>query len=483
MGNKKVIKGFLWNFAEKMFIQLVTFVVGIILARKVGPETYGVVGIVATITNILNVATSLHTGTFLMRKKEVDSLDMNTSFFFNLIISVSLFILIFFLAPIIAEFYNNQEIIALLRVGSVGILISPFIGIKFVIIVRNYQYKKYFFISSLGTIVAGIVGIKLAYSGYASWALIAHINIDGIIDAILLWFFIDWKPKLEFSFRRLKEMTSYGVSLWGYGIVDSLTTKIQGLIIGKKYTSADFAFYNRGLSFPSMIESYTNSSLNDVLLRKTSEEQDNIESVKELLNKTSKICLHISFSTMLGLLAVSNSLILLLLGNQWLPSVFFLQIFCVGYAFKPLEATSEITLKAVGKSKEFLKYGFIKKISFLLFLIISVPFGVEAIAIGFVSASILSAIISLIANKKEFNLSIKKQLVNILKPLLISLAMCVCAIVVGKIFGSLSTLLILIIQVLCGVLIYGLSIYFFDKEIFNYLVSTLNQFFKRGKNE
>lgn len=483
MSGNKVMSSYIWSLAEKMLIQLVTFAVGIILARKVGPKTYGVVGIVTTITSFFNLITSLHTGTFLMRKKEVDSLDMNTAFFFNILVSVFVSVLIFFLAPVFADFYNNQDIIKLLRISCINIIIAPFMGIKMVTIVRKYQYKLFFFISLLGTIIAGIVGVKLAFMGYGPLALLLHSCVDAFIDTIFLWIFDDWKPRIEFSFQKLKEMLSYGIALWASGIFDFLTLKLQTLIIGKKYSTSDLAAYNRGESLPSTIETYTTSSLNDVLLKRASEEQEDPVSLAKLLNKTNKICLHISFSTMLGLFAISNSLVFFLLGTEWMISVPFLKIFCIAFALKPIEVTSDIVLKAAGKSKEYFILGVIKKICFFLLMVCSVPFGPFAIAVSYLIATILATIISMLANKKIFCLKLYSQLKNLVKVLSIAISMCIIVILVGVLIENIPVIIRIIIQILCGATLYMIIMHFLDKDAFDYLKNFVRLLFRRGDKE
>lgn len=455
MGNKKnsAIKGFAWSLAEKLLIQVVTFIVGIILARKLGPQTYGIVAMVSVIITIITVVTNLYTGTFLMRKKEIDSVDLNTHFYFCLIVNTICYLVLFFIAPLIADFYAIPEITNLLRVMGVIFISSSFSGVKLILVVRNYEYKKLFFASLFGTIVAGVVGVAFAYSGFGPWALVAQHCLDEVIDTIILWIVIKWKPKWEFSFKKLKEMTKFGLPLWLFGILDSFSTRIQTLVIGKQYTSEDLAYYNKGESFPVMIETNATSSLNNVLLRRVSEEQDNARRVRELLNKITKICLYISLPAMIGLAAVSDNVISILLGKEWLYSVPFMQIFCIALAFKPLETTSDVSLKAVGKSKLFFTFGIIKKSLFLISVVACVPFGVEAIAIGFAVASFLAALISVLANAIVFKLSVIKQLSNLLIPLTISIPMFAMVYRIGE-QSSIPVYVTLIIQILAGVMVY-----------------------------
>ncbi len=478
---KKLLSGFLWNLGEKLLIQIITFVVGLILARKLGPDAYGVVATVSVIISILTVVTNLYTGTYLMRKKQVDSVDMNTAFFFNLTISILLYVALFFAAPLISSFYEKPELSSLLRVMGVSILFSSFMGIQLVVVVRNYLYKKLFSASLIGTLTAGIIGIVFAFVGLGPWALVAQHCLDCVIDTIILWLVVRWIPKFEFSFERFVQMLKYGLPLWLFGIADSLSKRLQQLIIGKVCTSSDLAFYNRGESFPSIIESNSVSSLNDVLLRKVSEEQDNPSSVRDILAKITNVCLYISFPTMFGLAAVANTMIELLLGSQWLPSAIYMQIFCIAFAVMPIEATSDISLKAIGKTNHFLVFGLLKKTIFILLILVSVPYGVRAIAIGFMIASLTTCLLSLFVNKVVFKLSFLKQINCIVLPFFISLVMWIFVYKIEIIFNYLPLFLILIIQVFSGILIYVLSLLILDPKTVLYFKNLMFSFLKLKK--
>ncbi len=450
---KTVLKGFIWSVSEKVLIQIVAFIVGIILARKLGPEAYGLVAMVSVIITIITVLTNLYTGTYLMRKKEIDSVDLNTHFYFNLAVSFSCYLILFFIAPVIANFYGNAQITWLLRAMGIVFISSPFSGVKLILIVRNYEYKKLFFASLFGTVVAGVAGVTLAYTGFGPWALVAQHCLDEVIDAIILWLVVKWHPKFEFSFKKLKEMAKYGLPLWLFGILDSLSIRIQALIIGKKYSSEDLAYYNKGESFPTLVETNATSSLNNVLLRRVSEEQDDKNAVLNVLERITRICLYISCPAMIGLAAVSSPVIAILLGEEWMASVIFMEIFCIAFVFKPLEVTSDVSLKAVGNSKAFFTFGVIKKSMFLISVIVCVPFGVTAIAIGFAVASLLAAIISIIANRIVFKYSVFKQLSNLFVPLVVSFIMFVFIYRIGEL-SNFPNWLTLIIQVILGIMVY-----------------------------
>ena len=469
--DKRLISGFLWNLGEKLLIQVIAFIVGIILARKLGPEVYGLVAIVSIIISLLTVATNLYTGTYLMRKKEIDSLDLNTCFYFTLFVNIFIYLVLFLVAPLLATFYGKPELTSLLRVIGISVVISSFLGIKLVLVVRNYDYKKYFWASLFGTLVAGATGIALAYLGFGAWALAAQHCLDGVIDAIILWLVIKWNPKFEFSFKRLKEMLKYGLPLWMFGIVDSFSTRLQQLVIGKKYTSSDLAYYNRGESFPSIIESNSTSALNNVLLRKVSEEQDKIQNVGKILRKITRICLYISIPSMFGLASVATTTIKLLLGDEWIPSVYFLQVFCIAFALKPFEVTSDVALKAVGRTKQFFVFGLIKRAFLIIAVFCTVPFGVKAIAIGFLVASIFAYITSLIVNSRYFKISLFHQLFDAFLPLLVSFIMWIIVAKIGSIMLGIKSIIILLIQLICGVLFYVISIFMLDK---NTIVSAKN---------
>ena len=209
----KAISSLLWRFLERCGAQGVTFLVTIVLARLLAPEVYGVMSLVAVFTAILQVFVDSGMGNALIQKKDADDLDFSSVFFFNMIMCIALYLLLFFCAPLIATFYNKPELTPVIRVLGITLLIAGGKNVQQAYISRKLQFKRFFFATLGGTIGAAVIGIFMAYMGFGIWALVAQNLFNSMIDTVILWFTVRWRPKLRFSFFRLKRLLGYGWKL------------------------------------------------------------------------------------------------------------------------------------------------------------------------------------------------------------------------------------------------------------------------------
>ena len=223
----------LWRFFERIGAQAVSFIVSIILARLIAPEYYGKIALITVFTAILQVFVDSGLGNALIQKKDVDNLDFSTVFFTNILFCLVLYAILFFLAPLIAKFYSDNQFTILVRVLGLTLIISGVKNVLQAYVARNMIFKKFFFATLFGTVVSAVVGVCLAYKGLGVWALIAQQLINLFIDTVVLWIIVPWKTVFQFSFERLKKLFSFG---WKILLVDLLTVgtlKLRQLVIGK----------------------------------------------------------------------------------------------------------------------------------------------------------------------------------------------------------------------------------------------------------
>lgn len=205
-----VLSSLFWKFAERIGAQGVNLIVSIILARILAPEEYGLVALVTIFITISNVFIENGFGTALIQKKDADELDFSSVFYCNILISIILYIIIFFASPLIANFYSNEQLTIILRVLAIVVLVSGLKSVQNAYVSRKMIFKKFFVCTSIGTIISAIVGIWMAYKGYGVWALVAQQLTNNIVGTIMLWITVKWRPKLKFSFERLKGLFKFG---------------------------------------------------------------------------------------------------------------------------------------------------------------------------------------------------------------------------------------------------------------------------------
>lgn len=471
MSNNKVVKNFLWRLAERCGAQVVTLLVSIVLARLLSPEDFGTVSLVMVFTTILQVFVDSGLGTALIQKKDADDLDFSSVFYFNFAVCLVLYIGMFFAAPYIARFYQDESLTAIIRVISLTIVISGVKGIQQSYVSRNMMFKRFFFSTLGGTIFSAFLGIGMAYFGFGVWAIVAQQLSNTAIDTLILWLTVKWRPKKMFSWSRLKGLLSYGWKLLASSLLDTVYNNLRNLIIGKFYTSADLAYYNQGDKFPKVIVTNINSSIDSVLLPTMSGEQDNRVRVKSMTRRAIKTSTYIMAPLMMGLLFCAEPVVRLVLTEKWLPCVPYLQIFCFTYLFWPIHTANLNAIKSMGRSDLFLKLEIIKKMVGLVLLLLTMRISVMAMAYSLIVSGILSQIINSWPNWKLLDYSYFEQLRDIFPSLLLSVLMGVCVSLVTKLnFGSGLTLLI---QIPLGAVIYlGISAVF-KLEEFEYLVQMM----------
>lgn len=480
MGQNKVILNLIWRFAERCGAQGVSLVVSIILARLLAPEVYGIIALVTVFTTILQVFVDGGMGNALIQKKDADDLDFSTIFFFNVFICIILYLGMFVSAPYIAKFYNTPELVEIIRVLSLTIVISGVKNVQQAYVSRNMLFKRFFFSTLGGTIGAAVVGIIMAYNGFGVWSLVAQQLFNVTVDTIILWITVKWRPKLKFSFERLKGLFSFGWKLLASNLIDTVYRNIRQLIIGKMYSAQDLSYYNRGKQFPNFIITNINTSIDSVLLPAMSNEQENVNKVREMTRKSIKVSTYVMAPLMMGLAFMASNIVSLILTDKWLQSVPFLQIFCITYMFYPIHTANLNAIKAMGRSDLILKLEIIKKTVGIILLLSTMWFGVMAMAYSLLISSVISQIVNSWPNKKLLNYSYINQLKDILPSIVIAIFMGACVKILEIL--NLPLILTIITQVLVGFIIYVLLSKLFKLEVFEYICDMLKIAFNKIKH-
>lgn len=479
MSSTNVITNFFWRFLERCGAQGVTFIVSIVLARLLDPTVYGTVALVTIFTTIMQVFVDSGMGNALIQKKDADDLDFSSVFYFNMAMCSVLYLIMFFAAPFIASFYRMPELTAIVRVLSFVVVISGVKNVQQAYVSRHLMFKRFFFSTLGGTIGAAVIGIAMAYLGFGVWALVAQMLFNAAVDTTILWITVKWRPKKMFSFQRLKSLFSYGWKLLASSLIDTVYNDLRQLIIGKKYSSGDLAYYNQGKKFPQLIVTNINTSIDSVLLPTMSKAQDDMAAVRSMTRRAIKTSTFLMMPAMIGLAVCAEPLVQLILTEKWLPCVLFLRIFCITYAFYPIHTANLNAIKAMGRSDLFLKLEIIKKTVGIIAILITMWISVQAMAYSFLVTTILNQIINSWPNKKLLNYSYVEQVKDMMPQILLSLGMGAAIYAVS--FLHLSASLTLLIQIPLGVLVYWSGSKIFRVESYTYIIEMVKNFKKRKK--
>lgn len=485
--SKRILKNIvffnvIWRFMERISSQAITTLVTIILARILMPNDYGAIAIITIFINICNIFVSKGFGNALIQKKDVDDLDYSTVFYLNMGVTIILYFCLFFAAPLIANFYEMPILSPLLRVMGLRIPCSAINSIQNAVVSRRFQFKKYFFVTISGTIISAVIGIGMAYKGYGAWALCGQYLSSTGINTIMLWFSVKWRPKLMFSLSRAKRLFSYGWKLLCSSILEELNIELKSFAIGKVYSSADLAYYNRGKQFPTLINTNINESMSSVLFPAMVEGQDDHKVMKSRLRRVNKTVTFVMFPLQIGLALVAQPITQLLLTDKWLPSVPYMQIMCVCFCMTPLITANAQVIKAMGYSGKYLMNSIVSNIVGIILMLCALPFGVIYIALGGIFSTLSSLIILSRINKKYINYGIISQTKDLLPNILLVVTMSVITFAVGKIC-TIGLIFKIIIQVTCGIAVYVLGALLSQNESFTYAKELIASLFqsKKGK--
>lgn len=462
----KTLKGFFWRFGERISSQAVSFIVSIVLARLLEPEDYGVVALTMVFMAIANSLAISGLGSSLIQKKDADELDFSTMFHAGLILSFVLYLILYITAPYIAIACHEERVAPVLKVLGLMLPISSINSIQQAYVSRKLDFKKFFYATSIGTIISGVVGIIMAYCGYGVWALVGQQLTNSVVNTFTLNRIINWHPQWLFSFERLKELYSFGLKLMGSNLIGSISNQLKNIIVGVKYQPADLAFFNRGEHIPHLIANNINNTINAVLFPAISKLQDDRSAVKNAIRRSVMTSTFVMVPIMFLIAVTSDKIVIILLTKKWLPCVPFMQVLCINCCLEILGTANLQTFNALGRSDITLKLEFIKKPIYLLIILTAMYYSPLAIAIGCCIYSFISTAINAWPNKNLINYSLVEQVKDVLPQFLIGIIMAVVIYLVG--FLDVNIYLMLIVQIIIGVVVYWSLSVFFSLESYRY---------------
>lgn len=467
----KTIAGMFWKIMERVCAQLVSFAVSMLLARRLSLDEYGLISIVMIFLAIADVFVTSGFSAALVQKKDADDLDYSTLFYCSLVISIIIYILLYICAPLIAEYYHNDILIAIVRILSLRLPLSVFNSVQHAYVSSNLLFKKFFLSTLFGVSISGIVGLVMAYKGFGVWSLVAQYLINIIIDSIVLFITIPWRPKLMFSWDRAKTLMSFGSKVLLSTLSGTVFYHLRGMVIGKKYTTADLAAYNRGQQFSDLFTANISTSILTVMFPSLSKVGDDREKVKNMTRKAFQVLAFVMFPILIGLCVCAEPIVMVLLTDKWIPCIPYVQILSIFSAINVIAALPLETFKAMGRSDINLKLEFIKKPVFLVLLFIGVKYGVLWIAITLAIYALFEYIINMIYLRGLIDYSPTEHVYDIAGAIICTLVMSVVY------FLNISDVMIikLFTKVIAGVLLYVISAMVIKPAGYQYLKQLLSE--------
>lgn len=449
---KDTLKGVKWTAIEKISLQGIQFVIGLVLARLLMPSDFGIVGMLAIFISISQTFVDGGFSNALIRKIDRTEADYSTAFYFNIGIGLVCYGILYLISPLIADFFNVPILSDLLKVLSLSIFINSLSVVQIARLSVNINFRSQAYATLISVILSGCVGIWLAYNGYGVWALAWQTVLGALFKTIILWYQTRWKPALIFSSVSFKNLFSYGSKLLASNLIGTVYAHMTTIAIGKFYTAKDLGYYSRGQQFAHLPSTTVVDILGRVTFPIMSRFQNDDEKLLSIYRKYIKMTSMVIFFLLTLLAAVSKPLILILLTEKWLDATLFLQIFCFAFMFEHISKLNLNLLQVKGRSDLYLRLEVVKKIIAFLILIASIPLGVVAICLSKIVNGQIALFINTYYTGKLFNLGYVKQFSDFSKFFVVSLVSCLPSFLLT--FMNISPVIQLAAGVIVAVLIY-----------------------------
>lgn len=409
MGNslrQKTIRGVLWSAIDRFSSQGIEFVISVILARLLTPNDYGIIAMLTIFISISQAFVDSGFSSAIVQKRNRTELDLSTALYSNIVIGLVFYLVLFFCSPLIAKFYNEPILVPVTKVMGLVFFIFSLSNVQQAVLTIRVDFKTQTKISLISVFLSGILGITLAYWGYGVWALAWQQVTAALIRCILLWYFLKWRPLLQFSKKSFCELFSFGSKMLATGLLNSIFNNLYTIIIGKNFNAASLGFYSRA----DQLAQFPSTNVTGILQRVTfpvlAQLQDEYVRFNDAYFKILKLTMFIVFPIMLLVSALSEPIIKILLTEKWIESAKLLQLICFALMFYPIYLLNLNVLEAKGRSDYLLKSELINKIINLLVLLISLPFGLIAICYGRIVSSCCSVCISAYYANKVTTISV-----------------------------------------------------------------------------
>lgn len=452
----KTVSGITWSAVDSIANQGITFLVGLVLARLLSPAEFGLIGMITIFISVSNTIVDSGFSNAIIRKKETVEEDYSTTFVFNIVLSVIMYLILFLCSPLISEFFRQEQLTILTRVLGIVIIINSLAIVQRTKLVKDINFKRQAKISVVSSTISGIIGIGFAFWGWGVWALVAQQISRQLVNAIGLWISTQWKPSIKFSVTSFKYQFNYGWKLLASQLLSTIWNEAGHIVIGRCYSSASLGHFSQAHKFSSLFSTNFTGVIQRVSFPVLSGIQDDEVRLKAGYKKLIKTSMFISFVGMLSLAACAKPLIFVLIGDKWDQAAAYLPILCFNFMLYPVRAINTNMLQVKGRSDKLLILEIIKKTIAIVPLLLGVFVSIYWMLWGSFIAGVIGYVLNSYFSGKYIKYSTWQQFVDILPSLVfggvVAVVMYSCS------FIGLSDIITLIIQIIvCAVLVYALG--------------------------
>lgn len=466
---KDTTKGVFWSLIERFGTQGVQFLVMLVMARLLSPNDYGVVGLLVVFVSIAQAFVDGGFSQALIRKKDRTEIDNSTVFYFNIVVSVVIYLIFYLFAPYVSVFYNMPTLTPFMRVICLSIIINAFGVVQRALFNAIIDFKAQAKASLIAIVISGAIGISLAFRGFGPWALVWQQLSNLIVNTLFLWIYSEWRPLLAYSWKSFNELFSFGSKLLATSLLNAIYNNIQTIVIGKLYSAKSLGLYSRAAHFADLPSQQFTSVFMRVTFPVLCKVQDDMERLTSVYRRMLRVSAYIVFPLLIGMAAVAHPMIEVFIGKQWIECAYMLQIICFAEMWYPIHAINLDILQVSGRSDLFLKIEIYKKIVSLSLLALSAPFGIIAMCYSNLLSSLICLYINTYYSSKILGISLLSQLKDLLPT--ITLAIVMFTIVQIIIFFIPNVFVQLIVGIIVGVVVYVSLSYILRFTEFKELIS------------
>lgn len=427
----KTVKGVVWNAINTYSMKGLEFVLAIILARLLSPSDYGLIGMTSIFFAISNVFIDSGLGSALVQKKDRTEDDYCTVFYINLAVSLFFYVVLFAIAPFVADFFEQPLLKGLMRASAITLIINALVSTSSNKLYVAVDFKTTTKVSIISAIISGAIALYCAYSGYGVWTFVIQGLVSATISALLLFYYVRWVPRRKFSKASFHRLFGYGSKILVASLISAIYDNIYNFIIGKNFSSASLGFYTKGNAFANLAGGTTATILQKVAFPIMSDIQDDIPRLLNAYSRYIKMVAFIVFPLLLGLCGVAKPLIYFLITEKWAPCIIILQILCFAFLWDGIIRINLNLLYVTGRSDLVLKLEVIKKSVAFTILIISIFFGIIGMCVGRVVYALAAFYMNTYYTKKILNYGFGKQVKEILPSFLLSVSMMTIALLIS----------------------------------------------------
>lgn len=386
---EKTAKGLFWGGFSNGIQQLLNLFFGIFLARLLNADDYGMVGM---LTIFIAVAGTLQESGFtnaLTNKREVTHKDYNAVFWFSTLTGITMYILLFLSAPLIADFYDKPELVPLARYLFIGFLISSSATAHNAVLFKNLMVKQKAMSQIIALTLSGIIGVIMAFNGMTYWGIATQSVVYILVVTICFWHFSPWRPTLNIDFRPLKSMFGFSSKILVTNIFTQINNNIFSVLLGKFFSEAEVGYYTQANKWNTMGHSLITGMVSGVAQPVLTEVANDAGRQRNVFRKMLRFTAFISFPAMFGLALIAHELIVISVTDKWLDSVPILQLLCIWGAFLPILSLYSNLIISKGKSDIYMWNTIALGILQVIVILLAYPYGIHTMIVAFVTVNIV----------------------------------------------------------------------------------------------